>query len=200
MTSGTLQSPSVRLNYLCWLHFLVETKRKRIFWRAAGIVLGVLVVGGAVLVYSVSRRLPPEIMKDIRAGIAAREIPDAEQRLNKYLEVRYGSLTEPSNRDKVFVDFFNIEHIKALHLMVRHSPESQRQSNILAMADWVKSYRESLSPAQRAALNARFQTPEGRAMLRQATAQYNSQDVQYRGQTAPVISQLLKTINSTQQP
>jgi hypothetical protein len=68
------------------------------------------------------------------------------------------------------------------------------------MADWVKDYRESLSPAQRAALNARFQTPEGRAMLRQATAQYNSQDVQYRGQTAPVISQLLKTINSTQQP
>ena len=33
-------------------------------------------------------------------------------------------------------------------------------------------------------------------MLRQATAQYNSQDVQYRGQTAPVISQLLKTINA----
>jgi uncharacterized protein YgiM (DUF1202 family) len=68
------------------------------------------------------------------------------------------------------------------------------------MANWVRAYRESLTLPERAGLNARFQTPEGRAMLRQATAQYNSQDVQYRGQTAPVISQLLKTISSTQQP
>jgi hypothetical protein len=98
------------------------------------------------------------------------------------------------------VDFFNIEHIKALQLMVRHSPEDQRRANILAMAKWVSSYRESLTAPELAALNARFQTPEGRAMLRQATAQYNSQDVQYRGQTAPVISQLLKTISRTQQP
>jgi len=178
----------------------MEAKRKRFFWRAAGITLGVLVVGGTALVYSVSRRLPPEIMKDIRAGIAARAIPDAEQRLNKYLEVRYGALSDPANREKVFVDFFNIEHIKALQLMVQYSPEDHRRSNILAMANWVSSYRESLTAPERAALNARFQTPEGRAMLQRATAQYNSQDVQYRGQTALVISQLLKTINSTQQP
>jgi hypothetical protein len=178
----------------------MKAKRKRSFWRAAGIALAVLVAGGAVLIYSVSRRLPPELMKDIRAGIAAREIPNADERLNKYLELRYGPLDDPANREKVFVDFFNIEHIKALQLMVQHSPASQRQSNILAMAKWVSSYRESLAPTERAALNARFQTPEGRAMLRQATAQYNSQDVQYRGQTAPVISQLLKTISSTQQP
>jgi hypothetical protein len=178
----------------------MEPKRKRSIWRAAGIIIAVLVVGCAVLVYRVSRRLPPEMMKDIRAGIAARAIPDAEERLNKYLELRYGPLDDPANREKVFVDFFNIEHIKALQLMVQYSPEAQRRSNILAMANWVRNYRESLTPAERAALNARFETPEGGARLRQATAQYNSQDVQYRGQTAAVISQLLKTISSTQQP
>jgi len=178
----------------------VTAIRKRGFWRVTGIALAILLIAGAALVYSVSRRLPPGIMKDIRAGIAARQIPNAEERLNKYLELRYGALTESANREKVFVDFFNIEHVKALQLMVQHSPEEQRRSNILAMANWVQNYRESLSPEDRAALNARFQTPEGRAMLRQATAQYNSQDVQYRGQTAPVISQLLKTISSTQQP
>jgi len=49
------------------------------------------------------------------------------------------------------------------------------------MAKWVAGYRESMTPQERAALNARFQTPEGKAMLRRAAAQYNSQDVRYRG-------------------
>jgi len=174
--------------------------RKRIFWRIAGAALPVLVIGGAVFGYRAYRRLPPEMMKDIQAGIGARSITNADARLNKYLELRYGPLDDPANREKVFVDFFNIEHIKSLQLMVRHSPEDQRRANILAMANWVSSYRESLTAPELAALNARFQTPEGRAMLRQASGQYNSQDVQYRGQTAPVISQLLKTISRTQQP
>ena len=39
---------------------------------------------------------------------------------------------------------------------------------------------------------------QGFAAWEQATAQYNSQDVKYRGQTAPVISQLLRTIYTVQ--
>ena len=135
-------------------------------------------------------------MQDIRAGIAARNIADADQRFQKYLEGRYGPQSDPANREKAFLDFFNVDHIRALQLVVRHSPEGQRQANINATAKWVAQYRESLSAQQRADLGARLQTPDGRAMLRRATAQYNSQDVQYRGQTAPVISQLLKTIAS----
>jgi hypothetical protein len=37
-------------------------------------------------------------------------------------------------------------------------------------------------------------------MLRAATALYNSQDVEYRGQTVPVISELLTTIASLPKP
>ncbi len=137
---------------------------------------------------------PAGMMKDIRAGIAARHIQDADERLLKYLDVRYGPMSDPANRQRAFLDFFNVDHIKGLQLLVRHSPPAQRQANIDAMARWVAAYRTSLTPGERAALNARFQSAQGRAMLRRATAQYNAQDVEYRGATAPVISQLLRTI------
>ena len=148
--------------------------------------------------YRIRRRLPPELLKDIRAGIAARNISDADERFRKYLETRYGPQTDYANREKAFLDFFNVDHIRALQLMVKHSPDGQRQANIDATAKWVQQYRDSLSPQQRAGLSAQLQTPEGQSMLRKATAQYNSQDVQYRGQTAPVIAQLLTTIATVQ--
>jgi hypothetical protein len=53
------------------------------------------------------------MMKDVRAGIAARHIADPDARLAKYLEGRYGSMGDPANRRKVFLDFFDVEHIKA---------------------------------------------------------------------------------------
>jgi len=170
------------------------------FWRwITGLALAVVVLG-VVVGYAIRQRIPLELMADLRAGIAARHEGDPARRLHRYLENRYGSQDDPANRDKVFVDFFNVEHIKALQLMVRHSPESQRQASIDSMADWVAAYRQSLSEADRARLKEQFATPEGRAMLKQATSQYNQQDVEYRGQTASVISELLKTIHSLQNP
>jgi len=173
------------------------SKVKFIGW---SIVSGCLVLGvaGFVWVRWLHHGPPPGLMKDIRAGIAARNLKDPDQRLLKYLEVRYGPMSDPTNRQSAFVDFFNLEHIQTLQLLVQHSPESQRQQNIDAMARWVASYRASLSPQERAALSARFQTGQGQAMLRRATAQYNSQDVRYRGSTAPVISQLLRTLYEVQ--
>jgi hypothetical protein len=153
-----------------------------------------LFIGAAAFVIYRVRKLPPELMQDIRAGIAARNLPDADQRFEKYLAGRYGPQTDPANRQKAFLDFFNPEHIRAMQLLVKHSPPSQRQANINASAKWVEHYRESLTPAERASLRERLQSPAGQAMLRQATAQYNQQDVYYRGETAPVISQLLTTI------
>lgn len=137
-------------------------------------------------------------MADIRAGIAARNISDPDLRFQKFLEGRYGSLAEPANRQKAFLDFFNVDHIRAMQLLVQHSPADKRQANINASAKWLEKYRPALTSAERADLTARLQSPEGRSMLQQATAQYNRQDVQYRGQTAAVISQLLKTIGGLQ--
>ena len=176
----------------------VKPKSRRLYWRFTGITLLVLAIAGAAVIQHFRHRLPPELMQDVRAGIAARHISDPDQRFEKFLEGRYGPLTDPANRQKAFLDFFNIDHIRAMQLMVKHSPENMRQANIDASAKWVEHYRQSLSAQERADLSGRLQSPEGRSMLQKATAQYNSQDVQYRGQTAPVISQLLKTIGSLQ--
>ncbi len=178
----------------------MTTKSHRSFWRIVAAATLVLVVGGAALWLGWRRHVPREILPDVRAGLAARGIQNPDERLHKYLELRYGSLDDAAIRQKVFLDFFDIERIKALQFIVRHSPENQRQESIHAMSRWVESYRNSLTPSERAVLREKFSTPEGRSMLRRATAQYNSQDVRYRGQTAGVISQLLKTIHSVEQP
>ena len=178
----------------------MSTTKRRGWWRGAVILLAVLLVAGASLFFVIRRRLPPGFSKDIQAGLAARPIKDADARLNKYHEGRYGPQSDPSNREKVFLGYFDVDHIKAMQLMVKHSPEAQRPGTIQAAARWVENYRNSLTPEERAGLSAQFRSPEGVNMLRRATAQYNSQDVKYRGQTAPVISQLLKTISSLQNP
>lgn len=178
---------------------MTKTKQTRSWPRVVGIILAVLVVAGATLFVVVRKRIPPQFSKDIRAGLAARHIQDPDARFQKYLETRYGTMSDPLNRQNAFLDYFNVDHIKALQLMVKHSPESQREGSIAAAARWVEGYRNSLTPQDRTALRARLQSREGVAMLRRARSQYNSQDVKYRGQTAPVISQLLQTIGSLQQ-
>ena len=173
-------------------------RKKKVLWIGASALL-LVALGGFFWFRAVRHRLPHGFVKDVRAGLAAREIKDPDDRLLKYLEGRYGRLSDPANRERVFVDFFDVEHIKVLQMIATHAPEAQRQANIDAMARWVAAYRESLSEQERASLKARFQTPEGRSMLRRATAQYNTQDVRYRGNTAPVFSQLLRTLNEVEQ-
>ena len=158
---------------------------------AASVGLVLVILAGLRLL---EHRPPRGLMKDIRAGIAARDIEDPDLRLRKYLEGRYGSMDDPAHREAAFLDFFNLDHIKALQLLVRHSPEAHRQASIDAMARWLASYRAGLTAEERAALGARFQSGDGPAMLRRATAQYNCQDVRYRGSTVAVISELLRTV------
>jgi len=165
------------------------------FWQVAVITLVVLTVAGAYVVHRI-RQLPPELMQDIRAGIAARNITDPNQRFEKFLEGRYGPLTDPANQQKAFLGFFDKDHIRAMQLLVKHSPENQRQANINASANWLQKYRENLTAQQRADLGVIVLSPAGHEMMKQATALYNMQDVYYREQTKPVISQLLKTIAS----
>lgn len=175
-----------------------KPKPRRRFWRVAAVAMLIIVVVGAMVVQRVRHRLSPELMQDIRAGIAARNIADPDQRFAKFLEGRYGPLSDPANRKKAFLGFFDVDHIRALQVIVKHSPVNMRQANINASAKWLENYRNSLNVQERADLSARFQSADGQAMLRAATAQYNSQDVAYRGQTVPVISQLLTTISSLQ--
>ena len=174
----------------------VKSKKSwRLFWQITGVTLLVLVVAGAYVVHRI-HQLPPELMQDIRAGIAARDITDPNERFAKFLEGRYGPQNDPANQRNAFLGFFDADHIKSMQLLVQHSPKNQRQANIDAAAQWVQQYRENLTPQQRADLSARMLSSEGRATMKQATALYNSQDVHYRDQSQAVVSQLLNTIAS----
>lgn len=173
--------------------------KRKLLVLGIGLVLVALAGTGLIWLAVVRPRVPPGLLKDIQAGLPARHLQDPDARLLKYLENRYGSMSDPTNREAVFVDFFNVERIKALQFLVAHSPREHRQANVDAMARWVEAYRESLTAEERMALASRFRTPEGQALLRRATAQYNSQDVRYRGSTAGVISQLLRTLNEVEQ-
>jgi len=161
---------------------------------------GLLLIVIAALVWvRVFHHYPPaELMRDLRAGIAVKDIKDPAERFHQYFEKRYGPMSDPANGRAAFLDFFNTGHIRALELLVKGSPADSRQPEIQATADWIANYRASMSAEERGVLREEFGSDAGRAMLRQATAQYNSQDVYYRGSTAVVISELLTTIREIQ--
>lgn len=178
----------------------MKNRQARVFLWAALCALAAVVVAAIIWVRSFQNVPTAELMKDLRAGIAVRQIKDPDERFRKYLERRYGPLSDPANRQRVFLDFFDTAHIRALQIIVQHSPADQRQDNIKATADWIAGYRATMTAQERADLRAQLQSDAGQAMLRQATAQYNRQDVYYRGDTVPVISQLLATIHDVQSP
>lgn len=178
----------------------MKTRTTRIVL-CAGIAAFILAAVGAGLWVRALRRYPPkELMKDVRAGLAARHVREPQARVETFLEARYGSLSDPANRQKAFLDFFNVEHIRGLNFLVSHTPAEQKQANTQAMAQWIAHYRATMSPEERAALQAQLNSEAGRAMLRQATGQFQSQDVYYRGAQRAVIAELMTTLASLRNP
>ena len=173
------------------------TRRTKIIAWGAVVGIALLTLGVVLWIRTFHRYTPMEVVQDIRAGLAARHAP---QPVERFLELRYGPLTEPANRQKAFLDFFNVGHIEGLHIIVTHMQAAERQTNIAAMAQWVAQYRRTMSPEEKQALNARLSTADGRRMLRQSTAQYLSQAVHYRAATAGVIRELMTTVVAVQKP
>ncbi len=159
-------------------------------------VIGLILIGAGALVWRHTFRhyAPREVMKDVRAGLAARHVRETRARVEAFLEARYGPLTDPANRQQAFLDFFEVDHIKGLNFIVSHTPANQKQANTRAMAQWIADYRRTMSPQDRAALQARLNSEAGQAMLRRATAHYQSQDVYFRGAQKAVIAELMTTL------
>ncbi|HEV2210391.1 MAG TPA: hypothetical protein VG167_16575 [Verrucomicrobiae bacterium] len=172
----------------------------RIIVTMAGIVC--LLAGATVVLWlHTFRHYPPkEVMRDVRAGLAARHVRDPNQRIEVFLQARYGPLTEATNRERAFLDFFDVNHIKGLNFIVSHTPAPQKAANTQAMADWLAHYRQTISVQEKEDLRARLNSDAGRAMLRQATAQYQSQDVYYRAAQQAVIRELMTTLAALRNP
>lgn len=164
-------------------------------------ILCLLVVAGAILWWHTFRRYTPkEVLSDVRAGIAARHVRDPNQRIEVFLQARYGPLTEATNRERAFLDFFDVNHIKGLNFIVSHTPAPMKAANTQAMADWIAHYRQTMSAEEKNDLQMRLNSDDGRAMLRQATRQYQSQDVYYRAAQQAVIRELMTTLAALRTP
>jgi hypothetical protein len=171
------------------------TRKARITVRIGTIGVVVLAVAIILWVRRFHHYTPIEVVRDLQAGIAARNAPRPVER---FLELRYGSLTEPANREKAFLDFFNVGHIEGLQILVRRAPESRRPVAIAAMAQWVADYRQNMTAEEKESLRSYLGTPAGRTTIQEATAKYLSQDVHYRAATAPVIRELMTTLAEVQ--
>jgi hypothetical protein len=175
----------------------MKTTRKRRWGWICGMGTLALALGVFCWVRRFHHYTPVEVVQDLRAAAAARNAPRPVER---FLELRYGTLSDSANRQKAFLDFFNVGHIEGLQILVSRAPASRREPAIRAMADWVAGYREAMTPQEKQALAAVFQTDSGRAMLERATSRYLKQDVHYRGATAPVIEELMKTLAAVRAP
>jgi hypothetical protein len=166
-------------------------------------VLGMVVLlgaGGLLWSRTFGHYSPREVFKDIRAGLAAKNIPQPKARVETFLAARYGPLTDPANRQRAFLDLFNVEHAKGLDFITRHTSASQKAADTQAMADWIAHYRKAMSKEERAALRACVNSESGRTMLQRSTAYYMAQDESVRKAQKPVMTELTTTVASLWMP
>ncbi|MFN3410293.1 MAG: hypothetical protein ACK45B_14965 [Limisphaerales bacterium] len=167
-------------------------RAKKVFW-----ILAVLAaVGGLATVLWVrkfGRYTPIEAVLDLQAAAKVRHSP---QPVWDFMEARYGPMTDPANRQRAFLDFFNPGHIEGLHMIVNRAPPEEAQAHIQAMADFIARYRREMTPAERAALGAHFRTQSGQAALQRATTKFLNTDVRFRASTSRVIAELMTTVDS----
>ena len=143
---------------------------------------------------------PLDALADLRTVAQVQREKPAEP-VRRFLELRYGALTEPANRQRAFEDLFNVGHIEGLYLLWHKDPNSQQMGrDVTAAAQTLAEYRSIMSQEERGALAAYFHSPVGRAQVGQATACYFGKDVRFRSAVAPVIRELLTTISDTQNP
>jgi hypothetical protein len=172
-----------------------SSSRKALWACAAGMVL--MALGVSFWIRRFHHYTPIEALQDLRA---AAQVKNAPRPVERFLELRYGPLTDPANRRKAFLDFFNIGHIKGLYLLASRMTSERRQAHITAMAQWIADYRTTMTPEERAALGAYVRSDAGRAALQEATGQYLQQDVRFRAGTAPAIQELMTTLTAIRNP
>jgi hypothetical protein len=174
----------------------MTSRTKKLLWVSAASLL-IVAVGAVLWTRRFHRYTPVEAVLDLQAAAKARNAPRPVER---FLEARYGSLAEPANRQRAFVDFFNIGHIEGMNIIVNHLGKGDKQVRINEMAQWIAEYRRTMSPEEKTALGAYMRSDAGRSSLQQATGQYLAKDGYFRASTAPVITELMTTLATVGRP
>src|ERR1019366_3945073 len=99
----------------------------RLFLWAGAAVIMLIAAGATFWTRQFHSYTPIEALHDLEAAAKVRNAP---QPVERFMELRYGPLTDPANRQKAFLDFFNVGHIKGLNILVSRMPSDRRQSNI----------------------------------------------------------------------
>ena len=175
---------------------VMRTGIRRLLW-ACAVVIVLAGLGVICWVRQFHQYTPVEALRDLQA---ASRVGAAAKPVERFMQLRYGPMSNPANRQKAFLDFFNIGHIKGLNMLVKATAPGQRQANIDAMGQWVASYRTALTPEDKAALGAYFRSAAGRTTLQQAAAQYLQEDVHFRASSAGVVQELLTTVATVRKP
>ena len=173
------------------------TRRKRLVLGASALCLALTVVTALWWAHRFERYTPIEALKDLKAAAG---VGKASSPVERFMELRYGLQTQPLNRQKAFLEFFNAGHIAGLYLITSHLAGAQKQTNINAMAQWLADYRQSLSTEEKAALRQALQAHGGADFVRQASRHYLQQDAYYRAATTRVIQELMATVATLQEP
>ena len=175
------------------------SRKKKLAWAGA---VAVLLMVLAIVLWQ--RRFhsytPLDALNDLRAAVQVlRENPP--DRVLRFMELRYGAMTEPANRVHAFQDMFNVGHIEGLYLLWHNEKDTERiNTTIAGTAETFAKWRSFMSPEERQTLAIYFHSPAGRAQVQQATAFYMGKDVRFRSVSAPVIKELLTTVGDTQHP
>ena len=146
------------------------------------IVLAVLGGLGTVLwKRKFDRYTPVEAVLDLQA---AAKVRGSARPVEDFLEARYGPMTVPANRQRAFLDFFNVGHIEGMHVIVSHMQPERKQANVQAMAQWLANYRRVMTPRKSAGRPLR--SFSGRAGHPKANVQFLNKDVHFRAAAAVI--------------
>jgi hypothetical protein len=178
-------------------------RRTKIISWVGGVVATLIVLGAVLWIRTFHDYTPVDFAKDLRAAAQVRaeeHAGNAPHPAERFLELRYGSLAEPANRQRAFLDFFNVGHVEGLKIITSLTRSAEQQTNTAAMAQWIANYRRTMSPEEKRALSTYFQSAAGRKAAEEATAKTLSESIQYREANAPVIMELTITVLTLQKP
>jgi len=166
----------------------------------AGIaVMGVILMtlGTAFWIRRFHGYTPLDVIKDVQAAEQARR---GGRSVKLFLDLRYGDQTNPANRRKAFIDFFNAGHVEGLYFIVDNRTDARTRACIADAAKIFANYRQAMSPDDKESLKAYFDSNAGRTQIQQAIVSYQTKDVRFRAVIAPVVQELMTTLTAIQTP
>lgn len=159
-----------------------------------GAVLAIFITGLLIWRHHFHHYTPLDALKDLNA---AAKIQHSTNKIQDFLALRYGPQSDPANRQKAIVDFFNAGHVEGLYLIVGNRTDPRARALIGDVARTIADYRRQMTPAEQASLGAYFNSDAGRSQVQEATGCFQSKDARFRSAAAPVVEELLKTLAAT---